>query len=110
MLKPVIGAYSGKATYSVTLIDQQSGIVNGEWASLNGFYPVSIEIVGASSGAVVQLWASNYPTEPAYDGVQINENYTTDLIVAMPVPVRWIKAKVVQAGSSPVSVHLFGSH
>ena len=108
-MKPVVGAFNGKTTFSVSLIDNMPGLLDSGWFPLNGYHPVSIEIVGPSTGAKAQLWVSNSPSTPTHNGVQVQGDFIEDIVVALDVPVRWIKAKITQAGSFPSSVYLFGS-
>ena len=103
------GASRGQDLLRVALLDNAVGLVNGQWAGINGFHPASIEIFGPSTGAVVQLWASNAPKTPTHNGVQVRGDFTVDIMVNLDVPVVWLRAKVIQAGSFPVSVYFFGA-
>lgn len=103
------GASRGQDLLRVALLDNAVGVVDGDWAALNGFHPASVEIFGPSTGAIVQLWASNSPKTPTHNGVQVRGDFSTDIIVRIDVPLVWMRAKVIQAGSFPVSVYFFGA-
>ena len=90
------------------LLNNAVGVVDGEWVAVNGAHPFTVEIMGASTGAVVQLWCSNAPSIPTHNGVQVREDFTSDTVVYFDTPMRWVRAKVIQAGSFPVNVYLFG--
>lgn len=96
------------------LLDALGATSDGQWVDFQGFSKASLEVaIGAITlGNVVKLRGSNALTRPANTshGEQIGGDITSDGIVDVDTPVRWIKAYISTYGSGTLTVRLFAVH
>ena len=99
----------GRAGIRAQLLTDQVGTTDGEWLGLEGFFPVSIELNGMNADTL-QIRGSNLPTQPlnTAHGFQLGVDITSDQLVVLLAPVRWIKVRVTAAGTGTINAYLEG--
>lgn len=95
-----------KTAVGYKLLDAQATIADGPWVDTRALGSGSVEVFGTFTG-VVQLRGSNQDAQPAsdYEGSQLGSNITGPAIVAVGMPVRWIKAIVTGISTGAVSAN-----
>jgi hypothetical protein len=87
------------------LLDDASEPCQGPWLDVRGFKAMTVDVSGITFGTVV-LRASNAKVAPK-DGHQLGESITSDGLIVLNMPLRWLRADVeaLQAGRPSVIVH-----
>lgn len=91
-----------------TVLDAVEAQGNGTWTSIEGCSNFSIHVTGITNATVV-VTGSNAPTEPAAatHGIVL-ATVTSDAIVRIDMPVRWVKVRVSAWTSGTISAYLEG--
>lgn len=99
--------YSGPYTGSYTLLNGAQATDEGQWVDVSKFGSGSVDVQGTFVGTI-QIQGSNADAQPANStaGNQIGTNITAAGIVAISIPVRWIKATVTAYTSGSISAYL----
>jgi hypothetical protein len=88
---------------------------NGAWRDIHELdVPFSVLFSGfAATGDTAQLWMSNSVTEPASGNpvagdrsAQYGSDITTDTIVEVTAPYRWLRARKSGAAGSPETTYV----
>lgn len=110
-MRGAVKAHQGTTLFYATLLEEASGIINGEWHYVAGVQPLSISVRGIV-GDMVQIWGSLSPEEPATldDPHLLHPNFTEDTLAVLEAPVQWIKAKVSAWNTGTITVRLFGPY
>jgi len=88
------------ASADLLLAQQSLGV--GPWIDTCGVFPFTIDVSGIQT-AVVQLRASNSNIEPLDSGRQLGADINSDIMLAVMVPVRFIRCEVVQYSAGTIN-------
>lgn len=92
------------------LLTDQGATTDGVWASVKGIQPMAVMITGITT-ATVEIDGSNAPTQPANNthGIKLNTlDITSNQIVAIDLPVAWLKVRVTAWTSGTINAYLVG--
>lgn len=100
----------GRTVVEAQLLTNVASTVTGEWFEVSGIHPISFQIIGINS-ATVQLRGSNNPSKPldAADEFALGHDITTDGLLALDAPVKWVKAKVSAYTSGSINCYMLAS-
>lgn len=92
---------------SYRLLDAIAAVDDGVWVEVKGFPRGTVHVSGITT-ATVEIRGSNAVNKPANTAheVQIGSNITTDSLVAIDSPVRWIKARISAHTTGTISANL----
>lgn len=102
------GRVSGNSYFrSFRLLDGATATSNGQWVDARGFRRMSVHVSGFGT-ATVQIRGSNAATQPdnGSHGAQLGSDVTSESIVDVDLPVRWIKARVSAYTSGTIDANL----
>ncbi|MFQ5915378.1 MAG: hypothetical protein ACE5JS_19590 [Nitrospinota bacterium] len=89
-----------------TLISGATGTGNGAWELVAGMRTLNIHVKGIGA-ATVTVNGSNDPTKPADSDHEITlASITSDDIVTVQGPLRWMKARVSAHTSGTINAYL----
>jgi hypothetical protein len=86
------------------LLDDASEPCQGPWLDVRGFKAMTVDVSGLTFGTVILL-ASNAKTAPK-DGHQLGESITSDGLIVLNMPLRWLRADVEAMRDSRLTVVL----
>ena len=98
----------GRSGVNATILDGATAVTDGTWISVEGYQPLTVEVVGIDT-ATVTLHTSNAPTPPANSthGTQVN-SFTSDDTMKLDDPVRWLKVRVTSYNTGSISAYVTG--
>lgn len=99
----------GRSFIEGTLLNAVVAAGDGEWIKVLGLTPMTVDIAGITS-ATIQVRGSDQPTVPANGDHQrqLGSNITSDQIVTIDAPVKWLKVMVSAWVSGTISAYLIG--
>ena len=101
----------GHPTIEVVLANAVATTLDGDWAEIAGFAPISVHVTGVSGATRFELRGSNAASLPAStdQGIILGTTVDAAAMVSVIVPVKYIKGNVViwQTGTT-VNARLFG--
>lgn len=109
-ITPQAIATYGKTVLWAQLLTDQAAATDGEWMAVLGWHPLTIQIDGITT-ATVQVRGSNAKAQPANstDGFQLGSDISTDSLVALDAPIKWIKVKVSTYVSGTLNAYMMAS-
>lgn len=102
-------SFPSKGRLEIVFLDAVTATDNGKWFRLDPLSNISIDISGITT-ATVQIFGSNASTQPsdATDGRQIGFDVTSDSIVSITTPIKYLKVKVSAYTSGTISARGLG--
>ena len=91
------------------LLDAVQGNDDGVWVDTDGFYPLSVQVVGVIAASVPVCGSHALRLPPNTDhGSTITRDILRDTLIPIPMPVSWLKCRVTKHKVGIITVILEG--
>lgn len=100
----------GKTVLWAQLLTNAESATDGEWFAVLGWHPLTIQLDGITT-ATVQVRGSNQKAAPANssDEFQLGADVSTNSLLALDAPVKWIKIKVTSWTAGTLNAYMMAS-